>query len=135
MKTPRGIRNNNPGNIRLSPTRWQGEVEGADDAFETFATPQDGVRAMCRILLTYYRKHGRRTTRAIIDRWAPPIENDTDAYVEAVAMKLGVRPDDEIAVDDPATLETLATAIIRHENGQQPYPRSVIWAGVQAALA
>jgi hypothetical protein len=69
---PRGLYNNNPGNIRKSPTKWLGEVDGTDDAFETFQSPELGIRAIVRILLTYQRRHGLDTIEEMIGRWAPP---------------------------------------------------------------
>jgi hypothetical protein len=118
---PRGIRNNNPGNIRRSAIPWEGKVEGTDTAFETFATPEHGMRALEKNLTTYQTKHGLDTPRKIIGRWAPPTENDTGAYVNAVAQALGVGPDDPINVQDPAVMQRLRDAIIQHENGQNPY--------------
>jgi hypothetical protein len=131
----RGIINNNPGNIRLSRTAWQGEVPGSDPAFVTFGEPQDGIRAMARVLLNYQRVHGLRTVEAIISRWAPSEENNTAAYAEDVAKRMGVQPEDRIDISDPAILSALCQAIIRHENGQQPYPGATIEAGVAMALA
>lgn len=118
---PRGIRNNNPGNIRRSAIPWEGKVTGSDAEFETFATPEHGVRALEKNLSTYQSKYGLDTPREIINRWAPPTENDTSAYVTAVATALGVGPDDPINVQDPATMQRLRDAIIQHENGQNPY--------------
>jgi len=119
---PRGIRNNNPGNIRRSAIPWEGKVKGTDTAFETFATPEHGIRALEKNLTTYQTKHGLDTPREIVNRWAPPNENDTGAYVNVVANALGVGPDDPINVQDPATMQKLRDAIIQHENGQNPYP-------------
>lgn len=118
---PRGIRNNNPGNIRRSAIPWEGKIAGSDAEFETFATPEHGVRALERNLSTYQSKYGLDTPREIINRWAPPTENDTSSYVNAVATALGVGPDDPINVQDPATMQRLRDAIIQHENGQNPY--------------
>jgi hypothetical protein len=72
---PRSLRNNNPGNIEKSAVKWQGEVEGSDSRFVTFATPEDGLRAMQQNLLTYQDKHGLNTVEGIIGRWAPAKEN------------------------------------------------------------
>ena len=95
--TPRGIRNNNPGNIDYNPSvKWQGladpprEPEGR---FCRFAAPKWGIRAIARLLITYQDQHDLNTVRGIINRWAPPIENDSDAYVNAVASSLGVDAD------------------------------------------
>src|SRR5574337_804815 len=86
MTPSRGIRNNNPGNIRKSSEPWRGLAAAKDQkdpAFFTFETPEWGIRAMAVILRTYQTKYGLRTIRAIIGRWAPSAENDTDAYVDA----------------------------------------------------
>jgi len=134
-RVPRGIRNNNPGNIRLSPTRWRGEVDGTDSAFETFDTPENGIRAMARLLLTYQRRHGLDTVEDIIGRWAPPIENDTDSYAQAVARALDVGVRDRVNLADETTLTRIVVAIIRHENGQQPYRPAQIADGVRRAMS
>lgn len=131
--TPRGERNNNPGNIRLSATRWQGQVDGTDPAFVTFATPQDGIRALAKLLKNYQAIYGLRTVRAIINRYAPPSENNTSAYVAAVAGALGVSPDAQIDLNDAGTLERLVAAVITHENGRNTYAASTIAAGVALA--
>lgn len=117
-KLPRGIRNNNPGNIRLSTNNvWQGEVEGSDDTFVTFMTPYHGLRAMAKLLLNYQRIYGLRTIRAIVARWAPSNENHTDAYVQHVALSMNVSADKPIDVTDEDTLLELMKAIIKVENG------------------
>jgi hypothetical protein len=69
----------------------------------------------------------------MIGRWAPPNENDTGAYVRAVAASVGVGAEDEIDVHDYAILRPLTLAIIRHENGQQPYTDAEIDAGLVLA--
>lgn len=131
--TPRGERNNNPGNIRLSATRWQGQVDGTDPAFVTFATPQDGVRALAKLLRNYQTIHGLRTVRAIINRYAPPSENNTSAYVASVAAALGVSPDAPLDLNNDATLQQLVAAVIQHENGRNVYAADTIAAGVALA--
>ncbi len=134
MTTPRGIRNNNPGNIVKSGIAWQGKIVGPDERFETFATPFYGIRALASLLITYDEKHGLNTVRGIINRWAPPIENNTSAYVSVVAAALGVHPDTIIYVRNLDTMRRLVVAIIQHENGQQPYPSGLIGAAIGDAL-
>jgi hypothetical protein len=131
----RGIVNNNPGNIRKSDASWHGAVAGSDPVFVTFDTPESGIRAMAKVLLTYQRKHGLDTIAELIERWAPAAENDSFAYIDDVSTRLGIDPDERIDLADPAILAALCGAIIRHENGGQPYPAAVIAAGVGAALA
>lgn len=131
---PRGERNNNPGNIRHSAAKWQGQAkEQADPAFVTFTSPQFGIRALVRTLLTYSTTHGLTTVRGIIGRWAPPNENDTGAYVAAVARAVGVGADAKLDVDTLGVMLPLVTGIITHENGRQPYPQATLVEGLRLA--
>lgn len=89
----RGIRNNNPLNIRRSATHWQGaRKEQTDKSFVQFSSLAYGYRAAWKILQSYYERFCRQgqqfTVRNIISRWAPPTENDTEAYIIGV-LKLG----------------------------------------------
>lgn len=123
----RGLRNNNPGNLRPGREPWLGQsAQQGDPDFLVFATPEFGLRALIRTLCTYRTAHGCRTVRALISRWAPATENDTEAYVQAVARHCGVGPDAEIEVFDPRTMTALVEAIIRRENGVQPYAPELI---------
>ncbi len=120
---PRGIRNNNPGNIRWGD-EWQGLVSKAqrtDPSFCQFVKPEYGIRAMIIILRNYQRKHGLNTVSEIIKRWAPPNENNTQAYINSVAKATGTTPDQLINTSDNRFMMKLLPAIIRHENGEQPY--------------
>ncbi|HET8789967.1 MAG TPA: structural protein [Modicisalibacter sp.] len=136
MKTPRGIRNHNPGNIDRTADKWQGMAadQSSDSRFVVFVAPHWGIRALAKVLLSYQRKHGINTIRGIIDRWAPPVENNTDAYVSQVAKACGVEPDDTIDIENKAVLRALVSSIIKHENGQQPYGAGVIDLGIDLAL-
>lgn len=121
MTLPRGLRNFNPGNIRRSRTLWQGEAaEQTDSAFVTFQAPEWGLRAIAKILLTYQR-NGLDTVAKMIGRWAPANENDTGAYVASVAQFVGVDPDAPIDLTNPGLMASMIKAIVRHENGQQPF--------------
>jgi len=137
---PRGIRNNNPGNIKELPgdkTQWVGERSTDDDAiFEEFETPEDGIRALGIILLNYRNMHGLRTVEQFMYRWAPPSDkNDTASYVKHVCTHLGVRPVDEVHVRNREVLADLVEVITAHENAGYKYPRDVVLAGVDRALA
>jgi len=134
-RPPRGIRNHNPGNIRRSADRWKGLAVGQPDAaFFTFEAPLWGIRAMAVILRNYRRKYGLTTVAQIIRRWAPASENDTTAYIAAVAQAVGVKPSAELPADGDS-LAQLVAAIIRHENGVQPYDATLIRQAVTLALA
>jgi hypothetical protein len=129
MNQPRGIRNHNPGNIRLG-AKWKGlAAVQADGAFCQFTAPVWGLRALAKVLLAYRDRHDLRTVAQIVGRWAPPGENDTAAYVRDVARHLNVAPDAPLDLD--RHLPGLIEAIVRHENGVQPYDATMI----EAALA
>ena len=106
VKLPRGIRNNNPLNIRRSGDKWQGlRVLQEDREFFQFSEMKWGWRAAFRLLChTYYGKYKLRTIRAIITRWAPPKENNTEAYIRCVTDRIGIGPDKELG--DPQTHPT-----------------------------
>lgn len=130
----RGIRNNNPGNLEYSKTNpWVGQT-GDDGRFAKFETPEHGIRALGRNLLSYQRQ-GIDTVSDIINRWAPPSDNNnTDAYIKAVCAKLGVTADQQLDASNPDTLKALCAAIIQHENGSQPYSDQQLTTGVSAAI-
>jgi len=147
-KAPRGIRSNNPGNIDFNPrNEWVGQLgleEGvAKPRFARFDSPENGIRALGKLLINYRGKDGLPgvggkgidTVLETINRWAPSTENDTRAYAYAVARRIGVQPEDPINIKDPATLRGMVLGIIIHENGGNPYPAAVIDEGVRRALA
>lgn len=122
---PRGIRNNDPGNIRDSSTRWLGEdPANKDKVFEDFLKPVYGIRAIAKILLNYERFYGLDTIRKLISRWAPANENNTEAYIRLVSSMSGIEADTKIRVAD--CLERIIPGIIQQENSQQPYSASLI---------
>lgn len=127
----RGIRNNNPGNIRHGP-KWLGlSPQQTDPEYSQFTKPEYGIRAMVKLLRNYQTRHGRKTIEEIITRWAPPSENITGAYVKHVADVAGVDPRAEIDVNNYLT--PMVTAIIKHENGRQPYTPAQIAEGIRLA--
>lgn len=130
---PRGIRNNNPGNIRHGDA-WQGRrPKQTDNAFVQFVSPEYGIRAMVKVLQTYQDSYGINTIEGIISRWAPPVENDTESYIESVVMKTGVSRDAPIDIGENRFTRELVRAIIYHENGTQPYNVAVIMDGIALA--
>lgn len=115
----RGLRNNNPGNIRLSRTTvWQGEVRPSrDKAFCQFRTMAYGYRALVKLLQNYRRNNGCRTISDFINRWAPPVENNTSAYISRVCREMQVPTSYQPDVGDRTTMCAFAAAISRVENG------------------
>lgn len=118
---PRGIRNNNPGNLRMGSSNWQGMVphnQNTDGAFEQFETYVYGVRAMTKLLMNYIYG-GYNTIRSILYRYAPPADNNnTEAYVNAIVAATGIS-DNAYLSTDKATMQKLVTAMAYYENGQQ----------------
>lgn len=117
-KIPRGIRNNNPLNIRVGNV-WQGEVKNpTDPAFEQFISMKWGIRAGFVILRRYIRRYGNNTIRKIVSTWAPNNENNTAAYVDAVARKTGFNPDLPVRYEDKNVMVAIVAAMIQVECGQ-----------------
>lgn len=128
----RGLRNNNPGNIRLSSTVWEGQVspdQQTDTEFVQFTDPIYGIRAMARIIKNYMAR-GVVTLSGIIATWAPPSENDTEAYTQSVSDMTGISP---LEILDTGSIPGIVEGIIQHENGQQPYTAAQISQGVSLA--
>jgi hypothetical protein len=95
------------------------ETAAEGGRFGVFDGPANGVRAIGHELLLDVSR-GISSVRGLIDNWAPPGENDTGAYAKAVANAVGVAPEQRI--DVRAQLPQIVAAIIKHENGVQPYP-------------
>lgn len=143
--TARGIRNNNPGNIDFNPrNNWQGQL-GVEPGgrFAVFDSPENGIRALGKLLLNYRGKDGMPgvgrpgidTPLEFISRWAPASENNTLAYAQAIAKRLGVGVRDSIDISRLHVLREAVVGIIVHENGGNPYSAAVIDEGVRRALA
>lgn len=115
----RGLRNNNPGNIRHDGTRWQGErIPSTDTAFKQFDSMAYGYRAMLKLLGNYSRLHGCHTIRTMVSRWAPPSENNTAAYIATVSRLTGIAPDQTIDIASRNQMCRLAAAMSQVENGK-----------------
>lgn len=113
----RGIRNNNPGNMKADGSAWQGLV-GNDGMFYIFADDTWGIRAMAKDLTTKINSDGLNTITAIITKYAPPDENDTPSYIASVASDTGFDAN-QLVTADSDSLALLIRAIINHENGDQ----------------
>lgn len=119
MATPRGIRNNNPLNIRIGNT-WLGEVPNPTDSdFEQFVSVRYGLRAAFVILRRYIRRYRRNTPAKIIRAWAPAIENNTQRYIEVVCKRSLIAPDEVIDYADKKTMVRLVKAMAFVECGVQ----------------
>ena len=130
----RGERNNNPGNLRHG-IAWQGlSVNQPDADFATFDSAAFGLRALAKNLHNYYVLHGLDSVASIVMRWAPPAENNTAAYIQAVADSSGFDPYTHLDMNDPGVLARLTAAIVHQENGRVAYDIGQIDAAAGDAL-
>ena len=113
----RGLRNNNPLNIRHNAEHFQGEIKGKDKSFKAFSTMPYGYRAAFVTLATYLSR-GCNTIEKIITKWAPPAENDTEGYIAKVEKWSGVTRTKELTDADGADYILIVAAMSFVENGQ-----------------
>ena len=112
----RGLRNNNVGNIKETGTTWKGQIKPTGDKpFAQFQNPVWGVRAMIIIVKRTYRNLGLKTIRQIVSRYAPPIENLTESYINSVSRQTGIDPDRIISTE--SEYQKVIQAMAVHENG------------------
>ena len=114
--TARGIRNHNPGNIRLG-TKWEGLADKqTDPSFCVFKSNTYGCRALLKLLKTYVTKYNCNTITKIISRWAPSHENNTSAYILYVANKVNNGTTEPLSFNKALYIK-IAKAIAYQENG------------------
>lgn len=131
---PLGIRLNNPGNIRKGEN-WQGLAPVQNDAnFCTFIDAEHGIRAIVKILGTYKTKYKVTRLQDVIPRYAPPSENKTPEYLNNVSKWSGIEADASIDLQDASTLERIVPAIIRQEQGYQPYDTATLNRGIALGI-
>lgn len=131
---PRGVKLNNPLNIRLSANQWQGKITPSSDLeFEQFDSALHGIRAGAVILITYYHR-GLDTIRKIINEWAPPSENPTLEYCKDVADFTGFDIDAHVDIDIVSVLSPFIAAMIKQESGYNSYDWSLIETACDSAL-
>ena len=131
----RGIRNNNPGNIRKSSIVWKGQSpdQSGDSSFVIFTDPVYGIRAVAKLLLSY-QKQGYNTINKILNHYAPSTENNTTSYITNVSNRLSKNPNQVLDLNnDKPTMNALVNAIIFQENGENPYPPTQVSQGVDLA--
>lgn len=114
----RGLRNKNPGNIRITKDKWQGlRAKQEDKSFFQFTEMKWGYRALIRTLQNYRLKWGCKTISDFINRWAPPVENNTSGYISRVCKEMQVPNSYVPDINDKATMCAFAAAISQVENG------------------
>lgn len=114
----RGLRNNNPGNIRLNGITYEGEiVPSRDKSFKQFKAISYGYRAMFVVLHAYARKYGINTIEGMISRYAPASENHTQKYIDAVSEWSGVSATSHLTSTNADVMIPIVAAMSRVENG------------------
>ena len=116
----RGYRNNNPLNIRKGVQKWQGEIPGNDPSFVTFETMAYGYRAAFKLLDNYRKNNGCTQLADFINRWAPPSENNTLAYIRAVCKRTGLADVSTIDTRSGFYMKKIVAAMAYIENGAEP---------------
>ena len=132
----RGLKINNPGDLRIGLPLYQGEISPSSDPdFRQFDTMVNGIRAVAVTLMTYFNKHGITTLRDMAYRYAPPTENDTGIYVDTLSDRTGFDPD--AVLDFPTDLLAVTQAFIDAEQGQEVHliDMAQISDGVKSAVA
>jgi len=130
------VKGNNPGNIRFNAKdKWQGLADPPNvGAFCSFTTPSWGIRAIARVLIAMQDKHECNTVREIISRYAPPADlNPTETYIANVCQWTGFAPLQTLNMHAYANARPLVEAIIRQEQGAQPYSDMQINEGLKLA--
>lgn len=131
---PRGIRNNNPGNVTsLHWKSWRGSIGFDNDGYLIFKRRIDGIRAIVINLKAYRDKYGIITPFGIVKRWTRgQSEVDQIKYVRVICERLAshegvnyIDPHKRINLNDPETLLVMTRAIIYYENGVDPYPENL----------
>ena len=126
---PRGLRNNNPLNIRKNQkTHWLGQCDVSNDRdFVRFKSMPYGYRAAFKVLQNYYSLHKCLTLSQYIARWAPSNENNTKAYICSVSNKTGYTPHKVLPSprSSRSTWVNIVAAMSKVENGRQANIRDV----------
>lgn len=113
---PRGLRDNNPGNIRPSTKyKWDGQV-GSENNYCVFIDVEHGIRAMAKDLMAKIGR-GLNTIAKYVPVYAPPSDNNnTQGYINRVCAATGFAPDEVLQVNT-YTIGKLVKAHISVEVG------------------
>lgn len=99
---------NNPGNLRMPGGK----------GFQRFASTQAGLTAMASQLGLYFNRDNLNTISGIVSKYAPPTENPTGAYIANVAQRTGFGANQQLNMNDPATLGAVMQAMLVQEQGK-----------------
>lgn len=138
---PRGIRNNNPGNLNYVGQNGATLEEHATPRFARFNSAFEGFAALGKQIKAYYNGTSKaagyqklQSVEDIISRFAPASENNTQAYINKLSKMLGVGRGDSLNIQDPQVLATLMNGITQIENGKNPYAPEMVLKAAQSAV-
>lgn len=127
----RAQRNNNPGNLEFRGQNGAVPEDGSG-RFAKFGSAAEGVSALVKQLQRYGAR-GLDSLDKIIAKYAPPGENDTQAYIDVLSKKLGVAPSEKLDLTNPDTLKTLVKGISKHEAGVDFLSNKDVMTGINMA--
>jgi hypothetical protein len=138
---PRGIRNNNPGNLNYVGQNGAALENHATPRFARFNSAFEGFSALGKQIKAYYNGTSKaagyqklQSVEAIISRFAPASENNTQGYIDKLSKMLGVGRGDSLNIHDPQVLATLMNGITQIENGKNPYAPEMVLKAAQSTV-
>ncbi len=130
---PRGIRNNNPGNLNFANQPGATKEAGPGGRFAVFQTQGAGLYNLAR-QISLYHSRGINTIQKVIEKFAPPNENNTKSYIQFVSKKTGIGKDDVFQLNTDNVF-AIMRAIIKLENGMDPYSDAQLNEAITQALS
>ncbi|HEJ7993751.1 TPA: lytic transglycosylase [Serratia liquefaciens] len=138
---PRGIRNNNPGNLNYVGQNGATLEKHATPRFARFNSAFEGFAALGKQIKAYYNGTSKaagyqklQSVEDIISRFAPASENNTQGYINKLSKMLGVGRGDSLNIHDPQVLATLMNGITQIENGKNPYAPEMVLKAAQSTV-
>lgn len=129
--TPRGIRNNNPGNLNYARQKGAEKEGGPNGRFAVFSDMTSGVSALYKQIQLYFQR-GTDTISEIVNKYAPASDNNNVmAYINSLVKATGKGAHESLASSDMSTIFNLLKGIINHENGKGYVSDDEIMRGIQ----
>ena len=132
IKKTRAERNFNPGNLNFAGQAGATLEPGANGRFARFSSEEEGIAALVR-QLRLYQQRGIDTLEEIVKKYAPPSENNTQAYIASMARWTGLSAGEKLDMNDPDTVRKLIQGISRKEGRYTPLSEGQIMTGISIA--
>lgn len=128
---PRGIRNNNPGNLNFAGQAGATKEGGENGRFAVFESMRDGISALYKQIQLYFSR-GVNTIESVVNKYAPADDNNNvQAYIKQLVGATGKQADEKLSGEDTETVFKLIRGIINHENGKGYVSDQDILSGIQ----